>query len=59
VGVVAHEGGYGALGANLSSSDLRGLLPQHFSALAMPVMQVGVLRVVWFGWWSGSWSFYA
>ncbi len=42
VGVIAHESGYGTLGANLSSSDLRGLLPQHFSSLALPVMQVGL-----------------
>jgi hypothetical protein len=40
VGVIAHDGAAGVLGGNLSSSDLRGLLPQHFSALAMPVMQV-------------------
>ncbi|KAI8465902.1 MAG: hypothetical protein J3K34DRAFT_524964 [Monoraphidium minutum] len=39
VGVIAHDGAAGTLGGHLSSSDLRGLLPQHFPALALPVMQ--------------------
>lgn len=38
VGVVSHERG-GALVASLSASDLRGLLPQDFSALSLPVLE--------------------
>jgi hypothetical protein len=37
VGVVSHSQG-GGLAAQLSAQVLRGLLPQHFSALAAPVM---------------------
>lgn len=38
VGVISHAHG-GGLAASLSSSDLRGLLPEHFAALGMPVLQ--------------------
>eukprot|EP00775_Hariotina_reticulata_P010491 gene10491-10650_t len=37
VGVISHSHG-GGLAASLSSSDLRGLLPEHFVALAAPVL---------------------
>jgi hypothetical protein len=37
VGVISHSRG-GGLAASLSSSDLRGLLPEHFVALAAPVL---------------------
>eukprot|EP00878_Enallax_costatus_P026742 GHUV01028728.1.p1 GENE.GHUV01028728.1~~GHUV01028728.1.p1 ORF type:complete len:303 (+),score=96.34 GHUV01028728.1:528-1436(+) len=38
VGVISHSQG-GGLAASLSSSDLRGLLPEHFVALGAPVLQ--------------------
>lgn len=38
VGIVSHAK-CGALVASLSASDLRGLLPQEFSALSLPVLQ--------------------
>lgn len=38
VGVISHSAA-GGLAASLSSSDLRGLLPEHFVALGAPVLQ--------------------
>lgn len=37
VGVISHAAG-GGVAASLSSSDLRGLLPEHFVSLATPVL---------------------
>ncbi len=49
VGIISHDHG-GALVANLSVSDLRGLLPQHLMALALPVLQFMSARASIAGW---------
>lgn len=49
VGVISHTKN-GGLAANLSASDLQGLLPQHFAALAMPVLQFLTVKASAIGW---------
>jgi hypothetical protein len=49
VGVISHSHGGGLVGS-LSSSDLAGLLPEHFVSLAGPVLQYLTARA------SASWG---
>lgn len=49
VGVISHAQG-GGLAGSLSSSDLRGLLPEHFASLASPVLSYLTARA------SASWA---
>jgi hypothetical protein len=49
VGIISHAHG-GALVANLSVSDLRGLLPQHLMALSLTVLQFVTARASIAGW---------